>query len=264
MEHAANLAVAALDERDCVPGVGSVLVELDFGRRSFDAAIVVEGDVDAVAETLEGCFVGASADFDEISFGDVRGGLGELLGEGAIVGEEEKPLAGVVEAADGIDAGGEIAEELHDGGTSFGIVDGGNVAFGFIQHEIDRRLDGLDGFAVNGDGVGVGIGFGAEFGDDLAVDGDAAGGDEFLGFAARGNAGGGEDFLEAFGHGDSKRIAANRERRTGSRQVWGQFQDSSGRKRKKKITQRCRDAEVSQRSKEGERVSFNGRKIPTR
>ena len=58
----------------------------------------------------------------------------------------------------------------------------------------------LERLAVNGDGVGGEVGFGAEFGDDFAVEGDAAGKDDFLGFAAGGDAGGGEDFLEAVGH----------------------------------------------------------------
>jgi len=50
----------------------------------------------------------------------------------------------------------------------------------------------------------------------LAVEGDAAGGDDFFGFAAGGDAGGGEDFLEAGLHGEkednSDQIAVNRKR----------------------------------------------------
>jgi len=195
LEHAADLAVAAFDEGDFVPGVGGVFVELDFGGRGFYAAVVVERDVDATAESSEGFFVGAAADFHQIFFGDVGAGFGEFLGEGAVVGEEEEAFAGVVEAAHGIDTFRERAEKLHDGGAAFGIADGGDVAFGLVEHEINRALSGLDGFAVDGDGIGVGIGFGAEFGDDLAVEGDAAGGDDFFGFAAGGDAGGGEDFL---------------------------------------------------------------------
>jgi len=201
LEHAADLTVAAFDEGDFVPGVGGVFVELDFGGRGFYAAIVVEGDVDATAEASEGFFVGTATDLDEIFFGDVGAGFGEFLGEGAVVGEEEKAFARVVEAPDGIDTFRERAEELHDGGAAFGVADGGDVAFGFVEHEIEKALGGFDGFAVDGDGVGFGIGFGAEFGDDLAVEGDAAGRDDFFGFAAGGHASGGKDFLEALLHG---------------------------------------------------------------
>jgi len=200
LEHAADLAVAAFDESDFVPGIGSVFVETDFGGGGFYPTVVLEGDVDAGAQASEGFFVGAGADFDEIFFGDVRAGFGEFLSEGAVVGEEEEAFAGVVEPTDGIDAFGERAEELHHGGAAFGVADGGDVAFGFVEHEIEEALGGLDGLAVDADGVRVGIGFGAEFGDDLAVEGDAAGGDDFFGFAAGGDAGGGEDFLEALEH----------------------------------------------------------------
>jgi len=88
LEHAANLAVAAFDQCDFIPGVGGVFVEADFGGGGFHAAVVVEGDVDAGAETCEGFFIGAAADFDEVFFGDVRAGFGQFLGEGAVVGEE--------------------------------------------------------------------------------------------------------------------------------------------------------------------------------
>lgn len=165
--------------------------------------------MDARAEFLQGGFVGLAVNFDKIGFGDVRGGIGELLGEGAVVGEKEKAFGGVVEAADGIDARGEVTEKLQDGGAAFGVAGGGDVAFRLVEHEIDGRLGGVDGFAVNGDGVGGEVGFGAEFGDDFAVDGDAAGEDEFFGFAARGDAGGGEEFLKAFGHGRRGLVAGS-------------------------------------------------------
>jgi hypothetical protein len=214
-------------------------VETDFGGRGFYSAVVVESDVDAGAEASEGFFVGAAADFDEIFFGNVGAGFGEFLGEGAVVGEEEEAFAGVVEAAYGIDAFGERAEELHYGGAAFGIADSGDVAFGFVEHEVEEALGWLDGFAVDADGVGVGIGFGAEFGDDLAVEGDAAGGDDFLGFAAGGDAGGGEDFLEAGEHDEednSEHITENRKRVS----LLEQFTIGFGMGRKKKITQRRR------------------------
>ena len=58
----------------------------------------------------------------------------------------------------------------------------------------------MERFAIDGDRVGCRVGFGAEFGDGLAVYCDAAGEDDFFGFAAGGDAGGSENFLET-GHG---------------------------------------------------------------
>ena len=58
-------------------------------------------------------------------------------------------------------------------------------------HEVEERFGLLERFAIDADVVGGGIGFAAEFGDDGPIDGDAAGGEEFFGFAARGDAGSG-------------------------------------------------------------------------
>ena len=79
-EHAADLAIAAFDESDFVPGIFHVLKQADFSGREFDAAIVVERDGDAVAKSLDGLVVGLAADFDVIGFGDVRAGFREFLG----------------------------------------------------------------------------------------------------------------------------------------------------------------------------------------
>jgi len=154
LEHATDLAIAAFDEDDFVPGIGSVFDQTDFGGRGFDAAAVVKRDGDAGAQALEGFFVGLAADFDEIGFGDVGAGLGEFLGKGTIVGEEEEAFAGVIESADRVDAFGKIAEEFHDGGAAFGIADGGDVALGFVQQKIDETLRTVEGLAVNANGVG--------------------------------------------------------------------------------------------------------------
>ena len=54
LEHAADLAVAAFHKRDFVPRVWRVLVETDLGRRGFDPAVVVESDVNSVAQTFDG------------------------------------------------------------------------------------------------------------------------------------------------------------------------------------------------------------------
>ena len=52
VKHAADLAIAAFDEDDFVPGIGGVFEKTDFCGSGFDAATVFEGDSDAVAETL--------------------------------------------------------------------------------------------------------------------------------------------------------------------------------------------------------------------
>jgi hypothetical protein len=89
LKHAVDLAIAAFDENDFIPGIGSVFDEANFRGRSFDAAAVVERNGDARAQLLEDLFGGLAANFDEIGFGDVRASLGEFLSQGAIVGHEQ-------------------------------------------------------------------------------------------------------------------------------------------------------------------------------
>ena len=96
LKHAADLAIAAFNENDFVPGIGSVFDETDFGGRSFDAAAVVERDGDARAQPLDDLLGRLATDFDEIGFADVRAGLGQFLSEGAIVGHEQQAFASIV------------------------------------------------------------------------------------------------------------------------------------------------------------------------
>jgi hypothetical protein len=89
LKHAADLPIAAFDENDFIPGIGSVFDEANFPGRSFDTAPVIERNGDARAQALDDLFGGLAANFDEIGFGDVRASLGEFLSQGAIVGHEQ-------------------------------------------------------------------------------------------------------------------------------------------------------------------------------
>ncbi len=69
---------------------------------------------------------------------------------------------------------------------------------GFIHGEVEELAWGVEEFAIDLDVVSGEVGFGAEGGDGLAIDLDAALEDDFLGVAAAGDASLGENFLEAF------------------------------------------------------------------
>ena len=151
--------------------------------------------------------VGGAGDFDEIGLEHAGGGLGELVGEVAVVGHEEEALAEVVEAADGVEAGEcgvlavglalfVLAEELHDGGPVLGVVECGDVAARLVDHEVFGGLRAVEEFAVDADVVASGVGARAELGDDLAVEDDAAFEDDGLCGTAAGDACLGENFLE--------------------------------------------------------------------
>ena len=88
-----------------------------------------------------------------------------------------------------------LGEQVHDGGATFGIADGGDVTLGLVEEEVDEGLRALQGLAIDANDIAIAVGLGALLGDDGAIESDASGGDNFLRFAAGGDAGGGEDFL---------------------------------------------------------------------
>lgn len=153
-----------------------------------------------LAETIEFFEGEAALDLDVIDLRKVAPGFEHGGGEVAIVGEKDEAGVGVVEGTDGIDALGKTAEEIAQGAAAFGVGEGGNDLGRFVEDEIDVIFLGFDEAAGGFDLVFGGIGFGAEFGDDAAVDANLAGEDELLGVAARGDAGVGDDFLEAVEH----------------------------------------------------------------
>jgi len=146
-----------------------------------------------------------SGDLDEVSFFHARGGLGEAVGELAIVGDNEKALAHVIEASDGVEALLHLVEELHHRGAALGILDRGNKAAGLVEDEVAVALGTLEQLAVHADVVAGGVGLGAQHSDHLAVDLNAALLDHGLGAAAAGDSGGSKDFLEAFQFGRGTR-----------------------------------------------------------
>ena len=151
-------------------------------------------------------FGGLAGDLDEVSFFYAGGGLGEAVGQLAVVGDDEQAFAHVVEAADGVEALLHLVEELHHRGAAFGVLDGGDEAAGLVEDEVAVALGALEQLAVDADVVAGGVGLGAQHGDHLAVDLDAALLDHGLGAAAAGDAGGGEDFLQAFEFGWGTRL----------------------------------------------------------
>ncbi|HXR33885.1 MAG TPA: hypothetical protein VN830_09265 [Verrucomicrobiae bacterium] len=158
------------------------------------------------AEAIEFFEGEAALDLDVIDLRKIGPGFEHGGGEIAIVGKKDEAGVGVIEGADGIDAFGKAAEEIAEGAAAFGIGKGGNNFWRFVEEEIDVIFFGFDEAAGGFDLVFGGIGFGAEFGDDDAVDADLAGEDKFLGVASGGDAGVGDYFLEAVEHA-GRRIA---------------------------------------------------------
>jgi hypothetical protein len=135
---------------------------------------------------------------DLIDLIDVGGGVSEALSHFAIVGEKEEASGVLVEPSDGIDAFfAATLDEEHDGVAFLWVVEGGDIAFRFVEEKIAFGF-AAQHFAAIGDDIAL-VDFETEGGDDLSVDGDSAGLDQLVGFAARAYAGVGDVFVETCG-----------------------------------------------------------------
>jgi hypothetical protein len=183
-EHHSDLVLAAFGEADFIPRILAGLDEFDVGGRG---AAAMQRDAGLKRFHL---FIGEGpGNFHYIRFDDVGGGRCDAMGELAIIGEQQQAFAGIVEAADGEDALLHAAQQVHDGLAAFRIGHGGDALAWFVERDVDVGAGGAQQSAVDFDVVGFDVGFGAEFGDDLAVDHDAALQDHVFGFAAAGDTG---------------------------------------------------------------------------
>lgn len=220
LEHFSELAVAAFDEGDLVPGVIAATDELDLGGSGDDAVATAGADLvetaavdhDAVADLVEAAGRRDAADLDQVRLFDSGGGLGERVGEVAVVGHQQQSLREVVEAANGVKPGklaveaghlllGGLSEEIHDGGAVLRVFEGRDVAARLVEHEVAVRLRPAEQLAIDADVVLGGVVASAEGGDSGSVDLDAALEDDLLGLAAGGDTGLREDLLEAVAGG---------------------------------------------------------------
>ena len=192
-EHHADLILAAFLEFHFVPRIVARLDQLDQRGRGLLAA-----DRDAGCELCELFFGEVAVDLHHVGLLDVAGGGSDAMRELAVIGEQQQAFAGVVETANREDAFLHATQQMHDGLAAFGVGDGGDHFARLVQRDVDQLLGSLQQLAVHFDVVAGQVGFGAELGEDLPVDADASGLDQFFGFAAAGDTSLRQDFLEAF------------------------------------------------------------------
>ena len=140
--------------------------------------------VGVAAKALQIAHQQAAFDFYVIHLREIGPIFQHFGGEIAVVGEKDETAGVVIEAADGIDALGQAAQEISECLAALGIGHGGNDFGRLVEDEVDATLVGLDKFSGGFDAVFGGVGFAAKFGNDLAVDADLAANDELLGVAA--------------------------------------------------------------------------------
>ena len=230
-EHPAQLALPALGQDRAVPGqVCRAAVERARragGSRSRSSArrpVSVARPSSSGMPGLEGLdLVGGQRrpQPDRVLALDAVARMEDAIGPRAVVGEDEEALGILVEPADRVEPGalGDAARSGSGRGRSSTAWRSRTVDVtpaGLWSSRYSGADGGADDAAVDGDDrPGRGSTCMPSVGD-LAVDRDAAGGDEDLARPARRDARGGEDLLEAFG-GISARAVSRRLGRSASR-----------------------------------------------
>ena len=154
-------------------------------------------DVKAAQEFLAVFLIKGLVDEDFVLLVDFVTRVGEGEGKVAVIGDDEQALTVHVEPAHVVDARPPGRQQFKDGAALTFVVGGADVAAGFGEHGGERLLLADDAGA---DFYGVlGADFGGEVGDEVAVDADLPGGDEFLHATAGAEAGGGEKTIKAHG-----------------------------------------------------------------
>lgn len=153
-------------------------------------------DHETIAHILQCSFGRPGSRQNVIFLGQAVFRMHDPVGEITVVGEQQQSFGVAVEPSHGIDAFGHVDETHHRPPVAL-ILDGRDEAARLVEQEVARPL-AFDRVAIDENDRVVWISFRAELGDDLAVDADAAGGDQFLGGASRSDASGRENALQAF------------------------------------------------------------------
>src|SRR5579884_2074729 len=131
---------------------------------------------------------------------DAEARMHELVGEIAVVGQQQQPLAILIESADGIDAFMDVRHKVHRSRPTGGIVVGAEVAARLVDKPVDQALD-FQRLAIDLDLLLLGVNLGAQLADNTAIDGNTATEDQLLAVPPRADAGVGQILVEAFHSG---------------------------------------------------------------
>ena len=137
LKHRPHLAIAALNQRDLVPRVLRLVHQLNSGWRGAGVEPLAVGKLNAGTKLLERGIAGLAADFHEICFWNVRRCFGQGIGQFSVVGQQQQPFAGVIEAAHRVNALLDAAQQIDNRRAPFRIAQRGHIAFGLVQQDVD-------------------------------------------------------------------------------------------------------------------------------
>jgi hypothetical protein len=136
------------------------------------------GEIDSFSETKELRWIQLALHDDEVGLGDTVLGMGQLLSQLPVVGQEQQPLAGTVQTADRKKSTA-IRHQVDRANSSLWISIGAEHPCWFIEHQISGALLS-EYFPVDADRAGDRIDSTMELDADLPIDLDAALFDQFF------------------------------------------------------------------------------------
>jgi hypothetical protein len=165
VEHAAHLPLPAFVDRDLKPGICLFLPYLFYLCRR-GLSVLQE---DACFERRDRAVFKHALDLGKVGLRKFMLGMGDEVGKIPVIGQEQKPFGVVVQPAHGIDPDLDPFQKVLHRGPPFGVGHGRHIACRFVQHDIGRRLFGVDELSVDLDMVFVWVRLGPEFGHHLPV-----------------------------------------------------------------------------------------------
>jgi hypothetical protein len=163
--------------------------DFDFGARLanfFKLGMIDLGfafcEVDSPFESLERFEFDLACDDDRIAFGDLVFGVGQLLGQFAVVGQDDQAGAERIESADWEQAK-LVGDKVDHAQATLGVSIGAQDTFGFVDSEVDGSIL-FEQFAIDADRSGAHVDFDTDLSDDFPVDFDAALFDQFIDMSA--------------------------------------------------------------------------------
>jgi hypothetical protein len=213
LEHAADLPVASFGQRHLVPGIVLMAHQIDSGRQRVlglrasrhagtsashgSRARSLRWQVNAAAQFVDLLLGGRATHFYLVGLGDVRGCLGELLHEFAVVGQQQQPFARVVEPSDGEHSRVNALKQVENDWPSLRVGDGSDISLGLVERDINVALGSAQQLTVQADFIGARVGLRTQCGGLFSIDADASGSYQLFGLAPRGHAGRRKNLLQS-------------------------------------------------------------------
>ena len=183
VEHAPHLALPAFVDRDIDPGVRFFLADLpDLGRRGL--AVLQK---DTCFQRRDRAVFKHALDLHQIGLGKFMFGVRDQMGKIPVIRQEQQTLGIVIQPAHRVYADLDAFQQIMHRGPSLRIGHGRHKARWLVQHNIGRRLFGVDELSIDLDMVLGWVGLGPELGHYRPVHPHPALGNKLFRSAARGD-----------------------------------------------------------------------------